>query len=145
MQVHSTTFTTTMNEHPIILFDGVCNLCNGSVKFVLKRDKTAQIRFAPLQSAAGNALCQIHHIDPTALDSFIFIENGSIFKQSTAALRICRHLSFPWPLIFVCIIIPRFIRDRVYNWIARNRYNWFGKKESCMIPTPEVRSRFLTD
>jgi predicted DCC family thiol-disulfide oxidoreductase YuxK len=133
-----------MEQQPIILFDGVCNFCNSAVNFTLKRNKKANICFAPLQSEAGQKLLQQYNLPANEMRSFIFIENGIIYKQSTAALKVCRHLRGLWPLCYGFIIIPKFIRDGIYNWIARNRYKWFGMRQSCMIPTPEVKARFIS-
>lgn len=129
----------------IILFDGVCNFCNYWAQFALKRDKKGTLRFTTLQGETAKALLPRYHIDPNSITSVIFIdgEKGRAYTQSSAALQICRYLRGGWPLFYGLIIIPRFIRDALYNLIARNRYKWFGKKESCMIPTPEQRSRFL--
>jgi predicted DCC family thiol-disulfide oxidoreductase YuxK len=132
-----------MNTQPVILFDGICNFCNSAVNFTLKRNTKADIFFTPIQSAAGQKLLAQHHLPADNMESFVFIENDKPYKQSTAALRVCRHLRGLWPLCFGFIIVPPFIRDGIYNWIAKNRYKWFGKKESCMIPTPEIKARFL--
>ena len=132
-----------MNDQPIILFDGVCNFCNSAVNFTLKRNKKADIRFAPMQSEAGQKLLQQYYLPADDMQSFIFIEDGIVYKQSTAALKVCRHLRGLWPLCYGFIIVPKFIRDGIYNWIAKNRYKWFGIQQACMIPTPEVRARFL--
>ncbi|MFM7709349.1 MAG: thiol-disulfide oxidoreductase DCC family protein [Ferruginibacter sp.] len=129
---------------PIVLFDGVCNLCNHSVQFIIKRDPDARFRFAALQSPVGEALCQQYGIDPTKTDSVILIQNKKAQTHSSAALRIARQLRGPVKILYLLIIIPYFLRDLVYNLIARNRYRWYGKKESCMIPTPDLKSRFLT-
>jgi predicted DCC family thiol-disulfide oxidoreductase YuxK len=133
-----------MNNQPIILFDGVCNFCNSAVNFTLKRNSKADIFFAPLQSAAGQKLLVQYHLPVDSLESFVFIEQDKSYKRSTAALKVCKHLRGLWPLCYGFIIVPTFIRDGIYNWIAKNRYKWFGKKETCMIPTPEVKARFLT-
>ena len=133
-----------MNDNPVILFDGVCNFCNSAVNFTLKRNTKANIRFAPMQSEAGQKLLQQYTLPVDDMQSFIFIENGIVYKQSTAGLKVCRHLRGFWPMCYVFMIVPKFIRDGIYNWIAKNRYKWFGVKQACMIPTPEVRSRFLT-
>ena len=133
-----------MTDHPIILFDGVCNFCNSAVNFTLKRNTKAEIRFAPMQSEAGQKLLQQYNLPADDMESFVFIENGVAYKQSTAALKVCRHLRGLWPICYVFMIVPKFIRDGIYNWIAKNRYKWFGVKQACMIPTPEVKSRFLT-
>lgn len=132
-----------MNDHPIILFDGVCNFCDGAVNFTLKRNTSANILFAPLQSSAGQKLLQQYNLATDSMESFVFIENKKTYQRSTAALKVCRHLRGLWPMCYGLIIVPKFIRDGIYNWIAKNRYKWFGKKESCMIPTPEVKARFL--
>ena len=132
-----------MHTQPVILFDGVCNFCNSAVNFTLKRNSKADIFFAPLQSEAGQKLLQQHDLPPDDMKSFVFIENNTVYNRSTAALKVCSHLRGLWPLCYGFIIVPKFIRDGIYNWIAKNRYKWFGKKETCMIPTPEVKTRFL--
>jgi predicted DCC family thiol-disulfide oxidoreductase YuxK len=129
--------------HSIILFDGVCNLCNGAVNFVIKRDPGNVFKFAPLQEKQGALLLKTHAIDIQKLDSIVLIENGNVYTKSSAALRIARKMSNLWPLFFVLLIIPRFIRDGVYDFIAKNRYKWFGKKEQCMIPTLGLKEKFL--
>ncbi len=126
----------------IILFDGVCNYCNSMVNLVIRRDKNDQFRFAPLQSATGSFLRNKYEI-PETVDSFIYIEDEKVYLYSTAALKVCTHLGGLWPLMTVFLIVPGFIRNGIYKWIARNRYVWFGKKDTCMVPTPEVRSKFL--
>lgn len=128
---------------PLILFDGVCNLCAWAVRFIIERDPRGVFRFASLQSELGRKLLAEHGIDPSQTDSFILIENGVAYVESTAALRVARHLSGLWPICHFAILLPRLVRDPVYRFIARNRYRWFGKQESCMIPTPELKSRFL--
>lgn len=132
-----------MSQNPIILFDGVCNFCNGAVNFVIKRNSKSNIRFAALQSEPGQQLLKKYKLPATTMESFVFIENGIAYKQSTAALKVCRHLRRLWPLCFGFIIIPKFIRDGIYNWIARNRYKWFGVRKQCMIPSPDLKARFL--
>lgn len=132
-----------MNEQPVILFDGVCNFCNGAVNFTLKRNKKKDILFAPLQSEQGQVLLKQYNLPVKEMESFVFIENGKAYQRSTAALKVCRHLNWFWPLCYGLIIVPKFIRDGIYNWIAKNRYKWFGQKDSCMIPTPEIKARFL--
>lgn len=127
----------------IILFDGVCNLCSSSVNFVIKRDKRDVFRFAALQEDIGKELVAVHNIDPVKTDSIVFIEHGKAYVKSTAALRASKYLPGAWPLLYGFVIVPRFIRNCVYDIIARNRYKWYGKQESCMIPTPELRSKFL--
>jgi predicted DCC family thiol-disulfide oxidoreductase YuxK len=131
------------DSHPLILFDGVCNLCAWAVRFVIERDPRGRFRFASLQSELGRRLLDQHGIDPARTDSFILIEGGAASVESTAALRVARHLSGLWPLCHLAILLPRLARDPVYRFIARNRYRWFGKQDTCMIPTPELKSRFV--
>ena len=133
-----------MNDHSIILFDGVCNFCNSAVNFTIKRNNQANISFAPMQTEAGQKLLKEYDLPLGDMESFIFIDKGNAYKRSTAALRVCRYLRGLWPLCYGLIIVPKFIRDAVYNWIAKNRYKWFGVRQECMIPTPEVKARFLT-
>jgi predicted DCC family thiol-disulfide oxidoreductase YuxK len=132
-----------MEENRIILFDGVCNFCNFWVNFAIKRDKKKKLHFTPLQGETAKQLLPYYHINPTSLSSVVFIDNGKAYTQSSAAIRICKYLDGGWKLFYGLMIIPKFIRDFFYNIIARNRYKWYGKKESCMIPTPEFRQRFL--
>jgi predicted DCC family thiol-disulfide oxidoreductase YuxK len=129
-------------QHPVILFDGECNLCNGAVQLVIRHDKKHTFRFAALQSPFGQTLKQTHNIPPS-LDSFLLLDNKELHSQSTAALRVAKRLNGIWPVLYVFIIIPPFIRNGVYNFIARNRYKWFGKRDHCMIPTPELKSLFI--
>jgi predicted DCC family thiol-disulfide oxidoreductase YuxK len=131
------------STHSIILFDGVCNLCNGAVNFVIKRDPGNVFKFAPLQEKQGALLLKTHAIDIQKLESIVLIENEKVYIKSSAALRITKKLSGLWPLLFVLLIIPSFIRDGIYDIIAKNRYKWFGKKEQCMIPTPGLKKKFL--
>ena len=128
--------------HPIVLFDGVCNYCNSMVNFAIKWNKKRNLRFAPLQSEAGIALKERYKIAEN-VDSVILIEQGEAYVYSAAALRICRHLSFPVGLLYGFIVVPAFIREAVYKLIAHNRYRWFGKKETCMIPSKEVKELFI--
>ncbi|MEX0997601.1 MAG: thiol-disulfide oxidoreductase DCC family protein [Flavobacteriaceae bacterium] len=127
----------------IILFDGVCNLCNGSVVFIIKRDEKDVFRFAAIQSEEGQELIQKHKIDTSKVDSILLLDGENFYAKSTAALKIAKHLSGGYPLLYGFMILPRFFRNWVYEIIARNRYKWFGKKESCMIPTPELKAKFL--
>ena len=131
------------STHSIILFDGVCNLCNGAVNFVIKRDPGNVFKFAPLQEKQGALLLKTYAIDIQKLESIVLIENEKVYIKSSAALRITKKLSGLWPLFFVLLIIPSFIRDGIYDIIAKNRYKWFGKKEQCMIPTPGLIEKFL--
>jgi predicted DCC family thiol-disulfide oxidoreductase YuxK len=131
-----------MSDHPIILFDGVCNLCNGAVQFIIKRDPGSRFRFASLQSEEGQKLQQKFGLNPNAFNSIVLIENQKAFVQSDAALRIARGLK-GWSWLWGFRIVPRAVRDGVYDFISANRYRIFGKKEECMIPTPEMRERFI--
>lgn len=131
----------TINE-PVVLFDGICNYCNTMVNFAIRNDKKAKLRFAILQSETGIALRKKYNV-PVQIDSVIFIENDKAYIYTAAALHICKYLDWPAKFLYAFIIIPSFIATPVYKWIAHNRYKWFGKKESCMIPTPDVRNRFL--
>lgn len=137
-----------MNPEPaaIVLFDGVCNLCNASVNFVLDRDKRNYFRFAALQSQRGGTLLHAYGIPQKAEpESIVLLENGKAYQGSTAALRIAKRLGGLWPLLYAFIIVPRPIRDVVYKWIARNRYKWFGRTDACRMPTPALKARFLDD
>lgn len=126
----------------IILFDGVCNFCNSSVQFILKRDMEGYFQFASLQGEIGQKQLGKHGIK-TDVNSFVLIENDHYFVKSSAALRVCNHLKGPWKMLVLFLIIPPFIRDFFYNIVATNRYKWFGKRESCMLPSPEWKERFL--
>lgn len=130
-------------ETALVLFDGVCNFCQGSVQFILLRDPKGRFRFASLQSDEGRRRLAEHGLPTESLTSLVLIEGGKAYRRSTAALRIARHLSGAWPLAAAFLIIPRPLRDLVYDFIARNRYRWFGKTETCMLPRPEWRERFL--
>ncbi len=130
-------------KHGIVLFDGVCNLCNSSVQFVLKRDAADYFRFAALQSDTGQQLLQQSGLPTRHFSTFVFIEKGKYYTQSTAALKVAKHLNGLWPLLYAFIVVPPFIRNFVYRLIANNRYRWFGKQESCMIPTPELKAKFI--
>ena len=132
-----------MENKPVILFDGVCNFCNGMVNFIIKQDKKSNFQFAALQSEAGQRLLEQFQLPQLKFDSFILIDKGKLYKSSTAGLKLYNHLPWYWKWTQLFWIIPRFIRDAAYNIIARNRYKWFGRKDQCMIPTEEVRSRFL--
>jgi predicted DCC family thiol-disulfide oxidoreductase YuxK len=133
-----------MIEPPaIVLFDGVCNFCNHSIQFIIKRDKKSYFKFGALQSEEGKALLQKHGLSSEILDTIVLIEGGKAYTYSTAPLRIVRKLNLLWPICFIFILVPSFIRDPIYKWISKNRYKWFGKQESCLMPTPEIRSRFL--
>lgn len=127
----------------IIFFDGVCNLCNGAVQFAIQRDDQDIFRFTSLQSDVATIELAKYGINPNQLNSIVLLEDGKVYQQSTAALRIARKLNNPWPLLYAFIIVPRFIRDGVYRFIAKYRYKWFGKKESCWVPTADLKRKFL--
>jgi predicted DCC family thiol-disulfide oxidoreductase YuxK len=142
-------------EEPVVLFDGVCNLCNGVVQFIIDHERTPKVRFAALQSEhAAQLLTDVfgderanelrrgaaNEGDP---DSIVLVESGRGYSHSTAALRIARYLRAPYRWLFWLVVFPRPLRDVVYRFIARNRYRWFGKSETCRVPTPELRARFL--
>ena len=132
----------TLDEEKIVLFDGVCNYCNSMINLAIRNDNKGVLKFATLQSETGKRLKSKYNI-PAEIDSVIFIENEKVFTYSDAAIRICRYLRWPAKALYGLITVPKFIRQPVYKWIARNRYRWFGKREECMIPTPEVKARFL--
>lgn len=128
----------------LILFDGVCNLCDASVQFVIKHDKHDIFRYTALQSALGQKIIRKFNIDRTKTDSILlYVPEDKIYSKSTAALKIAAQLGFPRNVMGIFFIVPPFIRNKVYDVIAKNRYKWYGKKEECMIPTAELKSKFL--
>ena len=129
---------------PIILFDGVCNYCNSMVNFIIRQDKKKRFLFAPLQSSVARNLLQDHHLPLNDFDSFILFDKEKIYMRSSASLNVFRKLPWYWKWTQIFWIIPKFFRDGIYNFIAKNRYRWFGRKETCMVPTPEFQNRFLT-
>jgi len=131
------------SNQKIILFDGVCNLCNTSVNFVIEHDKKNIFKFAALQSDMGKKLAIENNINIADTDSIILIDGDSSYIKSTAALYISKELSGAYPLLYAFMIIPKYLRDLIYNYIAKNRYKWYGKKESCMIPSPTLKDKFL--
>jgi len=133
-------------RHPVILFDGVCSLCSASVRFIVRNDPDARFRFASLQGDTGRRLCADHGVEApaeAAPDSIVLLEDGRALVRSDAALAIAARLRFPWRLLGALRIVPRPLRDWAYRSVARNRYRWFGRTEACMVPTPELRSRFI--
>lgn len=131
-------------QRRIVLIDGVCHFCQGAVRFIVKRDPEGRFNFASLQSELGGELAGGVGFEASSEpNTLVLIEDGKRYVRSTAALRIARRLRFPWPLLYALIIVPRPLRDAVYRWIARNRYRWFGKDDTCPIPPPGVRRRFL--
>ena len=131
------------SSYPVLLFDGVCNFCNDSVNLIIKLDKKAVFKFAALQSETGRRLLDSHGHHSKELNSVILICDGNLYTKSDVTLQVFKHLGGFWRFLRIFTIIPRPIRNAIYDFIARNRYNWFGKKDACMIPTPDVRARFL--
>ncbi len=130
-------------KSPVLLFDGVCNLCNASVQWVLKRDPKGVFRFAALQSDAGRALLRQSGLSSENFDTVVLVAGDRVFTRSDAALEIVRRIGGAWSLLTVFKIVPRPVRNAVYDWVARHRYRWFGKTELCMIPQPEWANRFI--
>lgn len=130
------------SQEAVVLFDGVCNLCSGAVQFTIKRDPFARFHFASLQSDYGQEQLKRIGFNPESLHSIVLIKDGKVFERSNAALEIARNLTGVWPLLYGFKILPRFLRDSIYTLIARYRYRWFGKKDSCWLPTPELKARF---
>ncbi|MCS6821763.1 MAG: DCC1-like thiol-disulfide oxidoreductase family protein [Microscillaceae bacterium] len=132
-----------MQEKSIILFDGVCNLCNSIVNFIIDYDKKFQFQFASLQSPQGQELLQKYNLPTQSLDSFVLIYKGKAYQKSTAALQVAWLLGGWWKTCYIFVLIPTFLRDKMYDWVAHYRYKWFGKNEICRMPTPEQKARFL--
>lgn len=130
-------------EKSIILFDGVCNFCDGTVNFLIKQDTEEKFLFASLQSDAGQNLLKKLNLPTEHFDSFIYVKGEKFYSKSTAALHIAKDLRKWWQLLYILILIPEPIRNLCYNWIAKNRYKWFGQKQECALPTPDIRKRFL--
>jgi predicted DCC family thiol-disulfide oxidoreductase YuxK len=132
-----------LTDGPLVLFDGVCNLCNGGVRFLAPRDRTGRLRFAPIQSAVGQAVLGQHGLPLTDWDSFVFLEGGLIFEKSAAWFRLLHYLPQPWRLLGLFRLTPLPVADWFYDRVARNRYRLFGRHETCLLPTPELRSKFV--
>lgn len=130
-------------DKPVILFDGICNYCNGVVNFIIRQDKKKVFRFAALQSNFGQNILKENNLPLDVFETFLLIDKGKLYKKSTAGLRLYNKLPWYWKWTQIFWIVPKFFRDWVYNIIAKNRYKWFGKKEQCMVPTAELRARFL--
>lgn len=130
-------------DYKIILFDGVCNLCNSSVNFIIDHDKKNMFRFASLQSDSGQTLLKKFGLNNESFDSIILIDNEKYFTRSSAVLRIVKNFPGFWKLLYIFIIVPPAVRNLLYDIIAENRYKWFGKKDSCRVPTPELKEKFL--
>lgn len=131
------------SENPIVLFDGLCNLCNSSVNFIIRFDTTQKFKFAPLQSNVAKQLLHQKAVDPLKLNSIVLCFKEKVYTESSAALLIAKELAFPISWLYVFIIVPKFIRDFIYRIVARNRYRWFGKQETCMLPDKSLKNRFL--
>ncbi len=129
----------------IVIFDGVCNLCARSVQFILRHESEPRFQFSPVQSAAGARLLAAHGYSAANVATFVLLSEGKMYTRSTAALRIARHFKGAWQLLRALWIVPRPLRDLLYDLVARNRYSWFGKADSCLMPTPELSARFLFD
>ncbi|MGM0805066.1 MAG: thiol-disulfide oxidoreductase DCC family protein [Bacillota bacterium] len=127
----------------VLLFDGVCNLCNGSVQFILKHEKSEKLKFSAIQSEAGQKLLSQYSIDPEQTNSVILISDEGVYTESDAVAKVAEFLKFPYNTGKYMKVVPRQIRNVFYKKVASNRYKWFGQKESCMIPTPDLRNRFL--
>lgn len=133
-----------LKKRKIILFDGICNLCNGSVIFILKREKKPIFQFASIQSEAGQEILEWCGLPSGYSQAVVYIENGNVYRGSTAALKIGQVLRFPWSLLSSAgFIVPKLIRDWIYNQIAQHRYQWFGRRDVCMVPTERLKARFL--
>jgi predicted DCC family thiol-disulfide oxidoreductase YuxK len=132
-----------MND--VVIFDGVCKLCTHSVAFILRHEAAPALRFAPMQSPAGRHLMEQFGIDPTQMKTFVVIADGRAYLRSDAAIRISRFFRGAWRWLGIVKIVPRPIRDYVYDVVARNRYRWFGRHDACIVPTPELQARFLAE
>lgn len=130
-------------DRPVLLFDGVCTLCDHSVQFVLEHEPGREIHFASLQSRVGQQLLAEHRLDADDIDSVVFVDGGRAYVRSDAALRVASRLDAPWKWLAAAGIVPRALRNWVYDTVARNRYRWFGTRDACRLPTPETRARFL--
>jgi len=135
--------TTALDRKAVVLFDGVCNFCNGSVQFVMPRDPAGYFHFATLGSEPAARVLEAAHVHGPLPDSMVLVEDEQVFTRSDAALRIARRLTFPWPLFWGFVVVPRALRDAAYDVIARHRYRWFGTRESCLVPKPGYAERFL--
>ncbi|MCI4670271.1 MAG: DCC1-like thiol-disulfide oxidoreductase family protein [Bacteroidia bacterium] len=127
----------------VIIFDGICSFCNASVDLLMRWDKNKRFRFTANQNESGKTLLEEAGFDSTQVETIYYYEDGQMYTKSTAILKIARQLPFPFPLAYVFMVVPKFIRDGIYSFIAKNRYRWFGKRDTCRVPTPEERARFL--
>jgi predicted DCC family thiol-disulfide oxidoreductase YuxK len=131
------------NNPVIVLFDGICNFCSSSVLFIIKRDPGGYFRFAALQTESGKSIMKNYNVNPDKIDSIILIENNKVYYRSYVALRIARKLKGGWKIFYAAVIIPPFIRNFFYDFVARNRYRWFGKRDSCFVPDLALKERFI--
>jgi len=129
-------------DRPVLLFDGVCNLCNGAVRFIVRFDREGTFRFAPLQSPVGRELLDRHDLPTEGFETFVLVEGDTAYTKSTAALRVARRLDGPWPLLYPLVYVPERVRDAVYDFVAARRYRAFGRTDECQVPPPEIRERF---
>ena len=129
----------------IILFDGICNLCNGFVQWMIRRDTNGRFKFGALQGNAAQRLLDGKDVHPMDLGTVLYVKNGRVLERSAAVLTILKDLGGPWSLLYGFIVLPPLLRDAAYRWVARNRYKWFGQRESCLLPTQELRSRFIDE
>lgn len=127
----------------VVLFDGVCNLCNATVDFIIGHDPQGHFRFASLQSEAARPLLADCRLPARFIDNIVLVEDGTCYVRSTAALRIVKRLTLPWPVLYGLVVVPRALRDVAYDWLAKRRYRWFGRSDTCRVATPEIRGRFL--
>ncbi len=131
------------DEHPILLFDGVCNLCNSSIQFIIPRDPAGKLRFAPLQSDLGQRVREAAGLSPDDLETVVLVDDGNAYTKSDAAIRVAEQLGGIYRLLSLGRVVPRGVRDRIYDFVAANRYDWFGQKDQCMIPDDDVSDRFI--
>ena len=129
----------------VVIFDGVCNLCSHTVTFILEHESAPVLRFAPVQSSAGSRLMREFGLDPSDVKTFVLVEGGKPYVKSEAAIRIARYFRGPWKALGAIKVLPRPLRDWAYDVVARNRYRWFGRVDTCMAPTPELRARFVEE
>ena len=131
------------DDHPILVFDGVCNLCNGAIQFIIPRDPDGTLRFAPLQSDLGETVRESAGLSTDDLETVVLVDDGMAYTKSDAAIRVGEHLGGPYRLLSLGRLLPRGLRDRIYDFVAEHRYDWFGKKDQCMIPDEDVSHRFI--
>lgn len=133
-----------IDNNPLLLFDGVCNLCNGAVNFVIDRDRNRRFVFASLQSTLGQQIAEQYQLPKEDFNSMVLLKNNKVYLRSNAALEISRDLSGSWPLLYGLKVIPRFFRDWIYTIISTNRYKWFGRQDQCRVPTVDIQNRFVS-